>query len=155
MKRVVNAAVIGMVAAAGAIGLADASGLNSLVGSYLKSGDPGTTFDQIVLVDTSTIDCQSTGGCILGLSAMDQIGFCNVADTWFIVVKVDGNLFDGGPDQGPAPTAAFVTGNWQGTKIIKKGRHKIEFSTEAGAATCKQGNWSVNWSLYVPGLHQG
>ena len=78
------------------------------------------------IIDTQTVKCTATGGCIVSIEAMVQAISSGSSGQWQIRALVDGNqAAPGCPVQGIVPTSNYVVGNLRANATVNAGTHTV------------------------------
>lgn len=78
------------------------------------------------VIDSQTIKCAATSGCILSIATMVQVISNGSAGQWQICILVDGSqAAPGCPTQGIVPTSNYVVGNLRANAPIATGTHTV------------------------------
>jgi hypothetical protein len=79
------------------------------------------------VIDTQTIKCADTNGCVILAASMVQVISNGSAGQWQIGVYIDGNLITpGSPVQGIVPTSNYVVGNLRAAASVATGTHSVQ-----------------------------
>jgi hypothetical protein len=84
---------------------------------------PGGT----TVIDTNTVKCAPTSGCVIRIDAMVQV-IANTSGLWSICTLVDGNQGEPGgcPVQGVAVPSNYVIGNLRQNVVVATGTHTVQ-----------------------------
>jgi hypothetical protein len=100
------------------------------------------------VIDTATVKCGATGGCIIGIEVMAQVIASGSAGQWQICVLVDGSQANPGcPVQGQVPTSNYVAGNLRANAPVATGNHTVSFEVTMPS----NGNiaaWEADYTVY-------
>ncbi len=123
--------------------------LHKLVGTAIASNGIVTAVPAgTTIIDSQTIKCAATTGCIVDVSAMVQVIANGSAGGWQICILVDGNQAGPGcPVQGTVPTSNYVVGNMRANMAVATGNHQVQ--TEIVMPS--NGNyaaWQAEYSVY-------
>ena len=79
------------------------------------------------VIDTNTVKCGATTGCIVRIEAMAQV-IANSNGLWSICTLVDGNQGEPGgcPVQGVAVSSNYVIGNLRQNVVVATGTHTVQ-----------------------------
>ena len=98
------------------------------------------------VIDTQTIKCTATSGCIISIEAMVQAISSSSSGQWQICALVDGNLAAPGcPVQGIVPASNYVVGNLRANATVNTGTHTVQTEIVMPAA----GNIAARESDYT------
>ena len=100
------------------------------------------------VIDTATVKCGATAGCIIGTAVMAQVIANGSSGQWQICVLVDGNQASPGcPVQGEVPTSNYVVGNLRANAPVATGTHTVQFEVMMPSS----GNiaaWEADYTVY-------
>jgi hypothetical protein len=99
------------------------------------------------VIDTQTIKCAATNGCIIAVVAMVQAISGSGSGQWQICVLVDGNQAGPGcPVQGILPSSNYVVGNLHANATVSSGTHTVETEItmpSAGNIAARESDYTV------------
>jgi hypothetical protein len=104
---------------------------------------PGGT----TVIDTQTIKCGSTNGCIISVAAMVQAILNSGSGQWQICVLVDATqAAPGCPVQGTVPSSNYVVGNLRANALVNTGTHTVQteiIMPGAGSIAARESDYTV------------
>lgn len=105
---------------------------------------PGGT----TVIDTNTVNCANTAGCVIGISVMAQV-IASVSGSWSICTLIDGNQGEPGgcPVQGVVPASNYVIGNLRQNGVVAMGQHTVQTEIvmpSAGSIAA----WESDYTVY-------
>jgi hypothetical protein len=99
------------------------------------------------VIDTQTIKCADTGGCIITIEAMVQAITNSGSGQWQICAVVDGSITGPGcPVQGIVPSSNFVVGNLRANAPVNTGTHTVQTEIVmpgAGSIGARESDYTV------------
>jgi hypothetical protein len=99
------------------------------------------------VIDTNTLKCAATSGCIIRIEAMTQV-IANTGGLWSICTLVDGNQGEPGgcPVQGVVAPSNYVIGNLRQNLVVATGTHTVQVEVvmpDAGSIAAWEADYTV------------
>jgi len=109
--------------------IAAAAKLHKAIGTAIDWNGAVTAIPSgTTVIDTATVKCTATGGCIIRPEIVAQVISNGSAGQWQICALVDGNQISPGcPVQGIVPTSNYVVGNLRANAPVATGTHTVVF----------------------------
>jgi hypothetical protein len=122
--------------------------LHKTIGTAISSNGVVTAVPSgTTVIDTQTIKCTATNGCIIAVGAMVQAILNSGSGQWQICVLVDSNLaMPGCPVQGIVPSSNYVVGNLRANATANTGTHTVQTEIVmpgAGSIAARESDYTV------------
>lgn len=107
---------------------AEAAKLHKAIGTAIDwTGTVTPVSAGTTVIDSATVNCAKTTGCIIGIASMVQVMVNSGSGSWSICVLVDGNqAAPGCPVQGTVPSSNYVVGNLRANVVVASGSHTVQ-----------------------------
>jgi hypothetical protein len=123
--------------------------LHKLVGTVIASNGVVTAVPSgTTIIDSQTIKCANTSGCIVAVGTTLQAISNGSAGQWQICILVDGSQISPGcPVQGVLPTTNYVVGNLRSNTPVATGTHTVQTEIVMPSAG-SYAAWESDYSVY-------